>query len=400
MTGKLLLTFNAGSSTVKIGLFLREDGKARRIGKGMIDFRHKPLTFHLVEGPETFDVPLEAGGGDVLHDVLDETFDWFGRHFAMDAVTAVGHRVVHGGDSFRGPVLLDAPTIEAIDALSPLAPLHQPQNVRLIRAVADLRPGVPQTASFDTAFHAGQAPVVRRFAIPRSFYEDGIKRYGFHGLSYAFVSAELARRRPDVAGARTVIAHLGSGASLCAVSDGKSRDSSMSFSTIDGIPMATRSGAIDPGVLFHLMRTKGMNREEVEDLLYHKSGLLGLSGISADSRVLLESDRPEAREALDVFTFRIAGEVARLSASIGGLDALVFTAGIGEHQPAIRHAVCDRLAFLGIALDDEANAANAEMVSAPESRTKVFVIATDEEQVIADEALAVLAGRQTSPELS
>ncbi|MCO6180088.1 acetate/propionate family kinase [Ciceribacter sp. RN22] len=400
MTGKLLLTFNAGSSTVKIGLFLRENGKARRIGKGMIDFRHKPLTFHLVEGPETFDVPLEAEGGDVLHEVLDETFGWLANHFDLNAVSAVGHRVVHGGDSFHGPVLLDDATIEAIDALSPLAPLHQPQNVRLIRAVADLRPDLPQTASFDTAFHAGQEPVVRRFAIPRRFYEDGIKRYGFHGLSYAFISAELARRRPDLAGARTVIAHLGSGASLCAVSGGKSRDSSMSFSTIDGIPMATRSGAIDPGVLFHLMRTKGMNREEVEDLLYHKSGLLGLSGISADSRVLLESDRPEAREALDVFTFRIAGEVARLSASIGGLDALVFTAGIGEHQPAIRHAVCDRLAFLGVALDDGANAINAETVSAPESRTKVFVIATDEEQVIADEALAVLAGRQTGPVLS
>ncbi|HLP66313.1 MAG TPA: acetate/propionate family kinase [Rhizobium sp.] len=400
MSGKLLLTFNAGSSTVKIGLFLRADGKARRIGKGMIDFRHKPLTFHLVEGPETFDVPLEAEGGDVLHEVLDETFGWLAQHFDLNAVSAVGHRVVHGGDRFRGPVLLDAPTIDAIDALSPLAPLHQPQNIRLIRAVADLRPGLPQTASFDTAFHAGQAPVVRRFAIPRNLYDEGIKRYGFHGLSYAFVSAELARRRPDLSGARTVIAHLGSGASLCAVSEGKSRDSSMSFSTIDGIPMATRSGAIDPGVLFHLMRTKGMDREEVEDLLYHKSGLFGLSGISADSRVLLESDRPEAREALDVFIFRIAGEVARLSASIGGLDALVFTAGIGEHQPAIRKAVCDRLAFLGIALDDAANGANAEMVSTPQSRTKVFVIATDEEQVIADEALAVLGGRQFGSELS
>lgn len=400
MTERLLLTFNAGSSTVKIGLFLREDGKARRIGKGMIDFRHKPLTFHLVEGPETFDVPLEAEGGDVLHEVLDETFGWLAQHFDLNAVSAVGHRVVHGGDRFRGPVLLDGTTIEAIDALSPLAPLHQPQNVRLIRAVADLRPDLPQTASFDTAFHAGQEPVVRRFAIPRNLYDEGIKRYGFHGLSYAFISAELARRRPDIAGARTVIAHLGSGASLCAVSEGKSRDSSMSFSTIDGIPMATRSGAIDPGVLFHLMRTKGMNREEVEDLLYHKSGLLGLSGISADSRVLLESDRPEAHEALDVFTFRIAGEVARLSASIGGLDALVFTAGIGEHQPAIRKAVCERLAFLGIALDDAANGANAEMVSTPESRTKVFVIATDEEQVIADETLAVLGGRQFGSELS
>ncbi|MFN7008575.1 MAG: acetate/propionate family kinase [Allorhizobium sp.] len=390
MTEKLLLTFNAGSSTVKIGLFRREGGKAQRIGKGMIDFRHKPLTFHLVEGPEVFDVPLEAEGGDVLHEVLDETFGWLAEHFDIDAVTAVGHRVVHGGDVFSGPVTIDEAALEKIAALTPLAPLHQPQNLRLIEAIRHLKPHLPQTASFDTAFHRTQSPIVQRFAIPRQYFDAGIKRYGFHGLSYKYISGALARLLPERATGRTIVAHLGSGASVCAIEGGLSRDSSMGFSTIDGIPMATRSGAIDPGVIFHFMARMGLSREEVEDIIYHKSGLIGLSGISADSRVLLESDAAEAREAIEVFTFRIAGEIARLSATIGGLDTLVFTAGIGEHQPAIRRAVCERLAYLGLKLDEAANDANAQTISAPSAPVTVLVIETDEEQVIADEALSVL----------
>lgn len=390
MTDKLLLTFNAGSSTVKIGLFQREADKARRIGKGMIDFRHKPLTFQLVEGPQVFDVPLEAEGGDVLHEVLDETFGWLADHFDIDAVTAVGHRVVHGGDVFAGPVLVDDAARSQIAALTPLAPLHQPQNLRLIEAIRHLKPHLPQTASFDTAFHRTQSATVQRFAIPRQYFDQGIKRYGFHGLSYKYIAGALAKIDPELGKARTVVAHLGSGASLCAIKGGLSCDTSMGFSTIDGIPMATRSGALDPGVIFHFMARMGLSREEVEDIVYHKSGLIGLSGISADSRVLLESDAKEAQEAIDVFTFRIAGEIARLSATIGGLDALVFTAGIGENQPAIRSAVCERLAFLGVELDAVANATNAKTVSASRSRVAVMVIETDEEQVIADEALTVL----------
>ncbi len=390
MNEQLLLTFNAGSSTVKIGLFRREDGHAYRIGKGMIDFRHKPLTFHLVEGPETFDVPLEAEGGDVLHEVLDETFGWLANHFDLNAVTAVGHRVVHGGDIFPGPVLIDDEVIAKIASLTSLAPLHQPQNLRLIEAIRHLKPHLPQTASFDTAFHRSQSPTVRRFAIPRGFHERGIKRYGFHGLSYKFIAGALTKAHPERAGGRIVVAHLGSGASICAIEGGLSRDTSMGFSTIDGIPMATRSGALDPGVIFHWMGELGLSREEVEDIVYHKSGLIGLSGISADSRVLLETDADAAREAIDVFTFRIAGEIARLTATIGGLDTLVFTAGIGENQPLIRQSVCDRLTFLGVEIDDAANAANAETISSPYSPVAVMVIATDEEQVIADEALSVL----------
>lgn len=333
MRQKLLLTFNAGSSTVKIGIFAREAQGARRIGKGVIDFRAEPLTFHLVEGPQVFDVPLVAKTDDLLHDVLEEVFDWLGEHYDLDAVSAVGHRVVHGGDRFADAAIVDEEGLTAIESLVTLAPLHQPQNLRLIRAIAELKPGLPQTASFDTAFHRTQSDTVRRFAIPREWFDKGVKRYGFHGLSYAYVAGALKRLELETAGGRAVVAHLGSGASLCALDHGISRDTSMGFSTIDGVPMATRSGAIDPGVLFHLMDAHGLSVKQVEEMIYKQSGLLGLSGISADSRVLLETPSKEACEALDVFTFRIAGEVARLAASLGGLDTLVFTAGIGE-KPA------------------------------------------------------------------
>ncbi|MBS7706972.1 acetate/propionate family kinase [Chelatococcus asaccharovorans] len=391
MSDALLLTFNAGSSTVKIGLFRRAGGRCERIGKGTIDFRRKPLTFHLTEGPATADVTLAASPDGALQEVLGETFGWLAGHFDMGAVTAVGHRVVHGGDVFAGAVSLDEAAIARIAALTPLAPLHQPQCVRLIRAIRDLHPDLPQTASFDTAFHRTQSDVVRRFALPRALHDEGVKRYGFHGLSYAFIAGELARRAPAVARGKVVAAHLGSGASLCALDCGVSRDTSMGFSTLDGIPMATRCGQLDPGVILYLLEGGRRSEAEVSDILYNKSGLLGMSGISADSRELLASDRPEAREALDVFAFRIAGEIARLAATLGGLDAIVFTAGVGENQPRVRAAVADRLAWLGLALDAEANAANAACISAATSPVSAFVIPTDEEQVIADEAESVLA---------
>lgn len=391
MTGRLLLTFNAGSSTVKIGLFALDGTGARRIGKGMIDFRRAPLRFSLSEGPDIVDIALDAAADDELHEVLTEAFRRLSWHFDLGSVAAIGHRVVHGGDGFSGPVPLDDDAIAAIDRLIPLAPLHQPQGLRLIRALRHLRPELPQTASFDTAFHRSHAEIVRRFAIPRALHDRGIKRYGFHGLSYKFIAAELERREPALGKGKIVAAHLGSGASLCGLDGGVSRDTSMGFSALDGVPMATRCGAIDPGVLLHLIGTDGHTAKEVEDLLYRRSGLLGVSGISADIRDLLESDRPEAREALDLFTLRIAGEIARLATTLGGLDAIVFTAGIGENQPRIRADVCARLAWLGLELDEAGNAANAATISAPGSRVAAFVIATDEEQVIADETLSILA---------
>lgn len=390
MTDALLLTFNAGSSTVKIGLFALEASGPRRIGKGMIDFRQQPLRFVLSEGPDRFDIALEAAPDEELHDVLREALRRLSWHFDIGAVAAVGHRIVHGGDGFAGPVRLDDAALAALDALVPLAPLHQPQGLRLVRAIRHLRPELPQTASFDTAFHRSQSELVRRFAIPRALHDQGIKRYGFHGLSYRFIAGELARREPGLAGGRTIVAHLGSGASLCALEAGSSRDTSMGFSALDGIPMATRCGALDPGVVLHLIGSQGRSRDDVEALLYKQSGLLGMSGISADSRDLIESAAPEAREALDVFSFRIAGEIARLATTLGGLDAIVFTAGIGENQPAIRATVCARLAWLGVALDAAANAENAPRISAEDGHVGVFVIPTDEEQVIADEAVSLL----------
>lgn len=390
MSDKLLLTFNAGSSSIKIGLFETDRRVARPHARGLIDFRSAPLRLHITEGPATFDVALNAEPSEDLHDVLSETFGWLSKHYGMDAVAAAGHRVVHGGDLFTGPTTLDEDAIKAIESLRVLAPLHQPQAMRVIRAVKRLFPTLPQSASFDTAFHSSNQAIVRRFAIPRTFYDEGVKRYGFHGLSYKYIAGELARRAPSLAKGKVVAAHLGSGASLCALDAGVSLDSSMGFSTLDGIPMATRCGALDPGVLLHFLGPMGRSLAEVEDILYHRSGLLGVSGISADSRKLLESDAAAAKEALELFTFRIAGEIARLSATLGGLDAIVFTAGIGEHQPAIRSAVAARLGWLGLALDEAANAANAETINAAGARIAALVIPTNEEQVIADEALQTL----------
>lgn len=390
MDGKLLLTFNTGSSTVKVGLFEYGSGFLRRIGKGMLDFNNRPLTFHMTEGPHVFDVPLNAESGEVMTEVLAETFEWLGEHFDLSSIGAVAHRVVHGGRDFTGPVRIDEASFAEIEALTVLAPLHQPQIVRLINAIRELKPHLPQTASFDTAFHRTMSETTQRFALPRGMFDEGIRRYGFHGLSYKFIAAELKRRDPDLAKGRVITAHLGSGASLCAMEDGKSRDTSMSFTTLDGIPMATRCGSIDPGVLLHLLTERSMSRPAVEDLLYRRSGLLGVSGISADTRALIGSDAKEAKEALDLFTFRIAGEVARQTASLGGLDGLVFTAGIGENQPVIRAAVANRLGFLGVHIDPEANARNEGVISAADSAVKVMVIRTDEEQVIAEEALSLL----------
>ena len=390
MNTEPLLTFNAGSSTLKIGLFAVGTAGTRRLGKGTIDFRRTPLRLLLGGGSSTLDIALQAGAHEDTEKVMTEVLDRLTEHFDLGRMAAAGHRVVHGGDLFDGPVRLDDHALRGIEQLVALAPLHQPQALRVIRALRNLQPRLPQTVSFDTVFHRTHADVVRRFAIPRALHDQGVKRYGFHGLSYKFIAGELARRIPGLASGRIVAAHLGSGASLCGLSDGLSRDTSMGFSALDGVPMASRCGAVDPGVLLHLIGTRGLSVTDVEDILYRQSGLLGVSGISADSRELLKHERLEARQALDLFTFRIAGEVARLSNTLGGLDALVFTAGVGENQPPIRAEVGRRLGWLGLQLDDQANAANAMRISNASSRVAAFVIATDEEQVIADEAASVL----------
>ncbi|MEG6507827.1 acetate/propionate family kinase [Methyloligella sp. 2.7D] len=391
MTDKVLLTFNPGSSTVKLGLYTLEATGVRRLGGGMIDLRHTPLKLVIDDGTRTREVSLKSPLSEDVHEVIAETLDWISHHIPSGEIAGVGHRVVHGGDLFTGPVLI-TPEVEAgIAELIPLAPLHQPKAVRLIRAVRRLWPDLPQTASFDTAFHGQQTDLVRRFAIPRELFDEGIKRYGFHGLSYAYIAGALKRQAPELAEGRVVIAHLGSGASLCGIEGGISRDSSMGFSTLDGIPMATRCGALDPGVLLHLLEERGDSIETVDDMLYHRSGLLGVSGISADSRDLLESEAPAAAEAIDLFCFRIAQVTAQIAVTLGGLDGFVFTAGIGENQPEVRTKVMQHLAWLGASLDEAANAENAFSIHAPDSRLAVHVMATDEEQVIASEAFTLLA---------
>lgn len=389
-----LVTFNAGSSTVKIGSFERDGAALRRAAKGVIDFGRQPLSFHLdrADGSRV-DLALESDPDAELMTIFEEIFRKLSAHGNIDDIAAFGHRIVHGGDDFSGPVLLDDDSIAAIDRLSVFAPLHQPKSVALVRAMRKLFPSTPQSASFDTAFHRTMPETVRRFALPRALHERGIKRYGFHGLSYKSIIGNLRKQVPGIAGGKVIAAHLGSGASLCAMDAGRSIDTSMSFSTLDGIPMATRCGALDPGVALHLLQQEKMRPDDLSDLLYHKSGLLGLSGISADTRELLASDRQEAREALDVFALRIAGETCRLAATLGGLDALVFTAGIGENQPAIRASVCERLAWLGVELDEQANAANAFRITREGSRIAAFVLATDEEHIIATETLDVLNGK-------
>lgn len=390
MSGPIVLTFNPGSSTIKLALFAIGTHGPRPLARGVVDLRHLPLTLRVEEETSAFDVVLKATVSDDLHALIDEILAWIENHFSVNELCAIGHRVVHGGDRFDGPALVSDDVLAAIEALVPLAPLHQPHSIRLIRAVSHLRPGLRQVASFDTAFHRSQSDLVRRFALPRELFDQGIKHYGFHGLSYKFIASRIQELAPNTAAGRVIVAHLGSGASLCGLAAGASRDTSMSFSTLDGIPMATRCGALDPGVIIHLLKQRGLRVEDIEDMLYHRSGLLGISGISADSRDLISSKDPEAREALDLFTFRIARETAAIIVALGGLDGIVFTAGIGEHQPEIRAAICTHLGWLGVVIDAAANARNATRIEAADSKVVVMVVPTDEELVIAQEALSII----------
>jgi acetate kinase len=291
---------------------------------------------------------------------------------------------VYGGAMFSAPVRVDDDVMGQLSKLEPLAPLHQPHNLSGIRICAALQPRVPQIVCFDTAFHRTMDSVTRRLGLPRAYEEEGVQRYGFHGLSYEFIAQQLRAIDPDLAKARVIVAHLGNGASLCAMHDGRSVDTTMSFTALDGLLMGTRPGTLDPGAVTYLMRERTMSATEIEDLLYHRSGLLGISGISSDMRRLLASDDSHAREAVDLFVFRAAREIGALVASLGGLDGLVFTAGIGEHAPEIRSRVCARCAWLGVILDERANGAGQIRVSTEASRVRVYVIPTDEERMIAE----------------
>ncbi len=310
--------------------------------------------------------------------------------FAARDLAGFGHRIVHGGPDLAAPVRVDAAALAAIEAVEPLAPLHNPPTVALLRSVAARRPDLPQVACFDTAFHRGHAAIADRFAIPEALHREGVRRYGFHGLSYEFIAGHLPDAAPAIAGGRVVVAHLGAGASMCALAGGRSVDCTMSLTPLDGLPMATRPGTLDPGLVLWLLRQKGWSADRIEHFLYHECGLAGLSGESGDIRDLLASASPGARLAVAYFIHHVAVGAGGLAAAMGGIDGLVFTGGIGEHSAAVRAGVLDRLGWLGFAADPAANAGGGPLLTKPESTRPAYALATDEEVVIARHALALL----------
>jgi acetate kinase len=385
-----LLALNAGSSSVKFALYeLAAGRRLARSATGQIEgIGSAP---HLIAtdagGATTLERRWQEGEGLGHEALFDALFGHIEERLAGDKLLGVGHRIVHGGTAFRRPTRLDAAALRRLDALVPLAPLHQPHNLAAIRAIAAVRPGLPQVGCFDTAFHHTMPEVAWRLALPRAFADEGMRRYGFHGLSYEYIAGELRRLAPELD--RVVVAHLGNGASLCALEAGKSIETTMSFTPLDGLVMGTRCGALDPGAVLHLLR-RGMKAGEIEGLLYHRSGLLGVSGIASDMRALLASRAPEAKEAIALFVYRAACEAAALAAALGGIDGLVFTAGIGEHAPTIRAAIAGRLAWLGLELDAAANARGDRRISTPASRVAALIVPTDEQLVIARHTLATL----------
>jgi acetate kinase len=378
-----ILTLNAGSSSLKFALFDTAAALKQTVRGEIEDLDEAP---HFLARDAAGTVLAEqrwpAGTAHPFASALDALLGFADAHLGREGLAAVGHRVVHGGADHIVPEMITPALLAALAALTPLDPLHMPDNLAPMHAVTAARPALPQVACFDTAFHHTLPPVAARFALPRAVSAAGVRRYGFHGLSYEYIAGCLTQQSPALARGRIIVAHLGSGASLCALLDGRSIATTTGFSALDGLVMATRCGSLDPGVILYLGR-QGHSFADIEDMLYRRSGLLGLSGISGDVRVLLASDDPHARDAIESFTYRIAGEAGALVSALGGLDGLVFTAGIGEHAPAIRAAVCTRLVWLGLRLDGAANAAGAARISAPDSAIDVRVIATDEEAMIA-----------------
>lgn len=380
-----ILCLNAGSSSLKFALFdaetdadpsLAAAGKIENIGLEPHLIAHDGKGATIAE--RRWSKEDEPTHETLLSALLDRIEDRVG-----EGLIGVGHRVVHGGADFASPVRVDEGVLTRLDALCPLAPLHQPHNLSAIRAIAAVRPSVPQIACFDTGFHHSQPAVASRFALTRALEAEGVRRYGFHGISYEFIVRRMGELHDGRPTGRVIAAHLGNGASLCAMTDGRSIDTTMGFTALDGLVMGTRCGTIDPGVILYLLQQKDMSPDAVEHLLYDEAGLLGVSGVSSDMRVLLASDDPHAAEAIELFVYRIAREAGALASSLHGLDQLVFTAGIGENAPEVRSRVCDRLGWLGVEIDEKANQANAAVISASGSRVTVRVIPTDEERMIA-----------------
>jgi acetate kinase len=379
----LALVLNAGSSSVKFCLYQQPAaGQWHVVARGQIEGigTSPQLLVKNADGEYLEKRAVTAGDGSAA---VNELAAWLRAKFADSRVRGVGHRVVHGGAHFTGPTLVTPEVLSALQKLTPLAPLHQPYNLAAIEAVCERLPTVPQVACFDTSFHRGQPAVAELVPLPKEIRQTGVQRYGFHGLSYEYIASVLPQVAPEIAGGRVIVAHLGSGASLCALRAGKSVDSTLGFTALDGLCMGTRPGSLDPGVVLHLFQGLNLPVKEVEAILYKKSGLLGISGISNDMRILLDRTEPEARLAIDYFVYRAAKEIGALTAVLGGLDGLVFTAGIGENSAEIRRRICAASAWLGIQLDEPANAVGASRITKPVSPISAWVIPTNEELVIA-----------------
>jgi acetate kinase len=387
---EFILTLNAGSSSIKFALFDAADPPVEHM-RGQVDgIGTRPHLAAGVDGEEVADrdVPEVSGHGPALARILELV-----EERNPDArVPVVGHRIVHGGPDHAAPVVIDAEVERYLHTLEPFAPLHQPHNLAGVAGAREAFPDARQLACFDTAFHRTLPWEAETFALPREYYEKGVRRYGFHGLSYDYVASELARIAPEVARGRVIVAHLGNGASMAALRDGRSQGSTMGLTALDGLPMGTRCGQIDPGVLLYMMETEGKDASEISDILYRRAGLLGLSGLSNDMRALEEAGTEAAEAAISYFTFRIRREAGALASVLGGLDALVFTGGIGEHSERVRREVCAGLGWMGVALDDARNRAPETVISAADSRVGVYVIPTDEEMTIARAAMRLLSG--------
>jgi acetate kinase len=386
------LVLNAGSSSLKFCMFHRPERTAWEVGaRGQIEgIGTAPrLTVKDAWGEKLVDDKLDPSVRDGRA-AIDVLAGWLRAKYQGGRLLGVGHRVVHGGPRFNGPTIVTREILGELKDLTPLAPLHQPHNLAPIEAIFERMPEVPQVACFDTGFHRGHAPVASLVPLPRDLCRGGVERYGFHGISYEYIASMLPQVAPEIAGGRVIVAHLGNGASLCALKNGKSVDTTMSFTAMDGLCMGTRPGALDPGIVLYLFQKLGLSVKQVEEVLYKKSGLLGISGISNDMRDLLERSEPGARLAVDYFVYRAAKEIGALAAVLGGIDGLVFTAGIGENSPVIRRRISEACAWLGVELDETANKARGPRISKPHSKVSVWVIPTNEELMIARHTSSLL----------
>jgi acetate kinase len=383
---EVILALNAGSSSLKFGLFEYPEGGSApgQIALGVARSGTESNSQIKIAGRDGSLLVDGSWPGSTVDDLVTCLMSWIDEGSNFGPVVAVGHRIVHGGSEYRDPVKIDDQVFEALEALVPLAPLHQPACLRPVRLVRELRPDLAQVACFDTAFHRHIVPPAGRYALPRKFETQGIRRYGFHGLSFESIAGQLSRDQvPDVRKERIIIAHLGNGASLCALHDLRSVDTTMGFSTLDGLVMGTRPGAIDPGILLYLMKEQGLSIDQLERLLYRQSGLLGVSGISSDVETLLSSDAPTAKEALELFAFQVARQTAALAATLGRLDRFIFTGGIGEHAPIVRQMIVDRLELFGAELDEERNSSGQTRISSDRSEIQIEQRPTQEEYSIA-----------------